>query len=167
MTLHASPLQRWWPSPLRLFLGIAFLYHGWPKLFSAQGHLGFAANLRQMGIAWPDVLAWFVGALEVLGGLALLIGIAVSAVSTLLIVEMLVAMVKVHLPHGFAFVQVVDVTPSGPVFGLPGAEVNLLYIAALLALLLGGPGPLSFESWNVQRREHSSRTTVPPREAHA
>jgi hypothetical protein len=32
---------------------------------------------------------------------------------------------------------------QGPIFGMPGVEVNLLYTAALLSLLLSGPGALA------------------------
>ena len=30
--------KRWAPLPLRIMLGVGFLYHGWPKVFSSQGH---------------------------------------------------------------------------------------------------------------------------------
>lgn len=152
MAFHDDRVRRWWPSPLRLFLGIAFIYHGAPKLFTAAGHQGFAANLQRMGTPAPGALAWLLGLLEFFGGIALILGVAVTLVTALLTIEMLVALFKVHLPHGFNFVQVTGMSPSGPVFGLPGGEVNLLYIAALLALLIGGPGPLSFEAWNRRRR---------------
>jgi putative oxidoreductase len=37
------------------------------------------------------------------------------------------------------------------VFGPPGYEVNLLYIAGLLVLALGGAGPLSVDRWLATR----------------
>jgi len=165
MSLHTSPLQKWWPAPLRLFLGIAFIYHGAPKLFSEAGHQGLAGTLSHLGMPLPDLLAWVVGIVEFVGGIALLLGVAVSISAAVLFVEMVVAMVKVHLPHGFSFVQVVGTGPNGPIFGLPGAEVNLVYMAALLALLIGGPGPLSIEAWHLHRREKSHPSL--PSEAHA
>ncbi len=136
-------IDRYWPMPLRILLGIAFLYHGLPKL--GPGHAGFMGMLRSMGLPAPDLVAWLLGLLEVVGGVALIIGAFVSIFTVLLVIEMLVAMFTVHLPHGFNFVNVVGTTAQGPQFGLPGAEVNLLYISALLALLLGGPGPLSVD----------------------
>ncbi|MBI4545043.1 MAG: hypothetical protein HY703_07610 [Gemmatimonadetes bacterium] len=48
-------------------------------------------------------------------------------------------------------------TPEGPQFGLPGFEVNLLYIAGLLALLLAGAGTLSLDSLRA-----APRGAVPP-----
>ena len=167
MAIHRSSLQKWWPAPLRIFLGLAFVYHGMPKLFTGGGHQNLVASLQQMSVPDPRLMAWVVGLVEFVGGIALLLGVTVTLASALLLFEMLVAMIKVHLPHGFSFVQVVGQTASGPVFGLPGAEVNLLYIAALLALLIGGPGPLSIEAWNGQRRSHPPRMERTPREAHA
>jgi putative oxidoreductase len=138
-----TKLRAYWPLPLRLLLGIAFLYHGIPKL--GAGHAGFEGMLRGLGMPAPGLAAWVGTLVEVLGGLALIAGAFVSIAATLLIIEMLVAMFTVHLPHGFNFVNITGMTPQGPVFGLPGAEVNLLYIAALLALLIGGAGPLSVD----------------------
>jgi putative oxidoreductase len=145
-------IDRYWPMPLRILLGIAFLYHGLPKL--GAGHAGFTGMLRQMGLPAPDILAWLVGLLEVVGGIALIVGAFVSIFTVLLVLEMLVAMFTVHLPHGFSFINIVGSTPQGPQFGMPGVEGNLLYIAGLLALLLGGPGPLSVDErvWKPESR---------------
>jgi putative oxidoreductase len=38
------------------------------------------------------------------------------------------------------------VTAAGPQFGPPGYETNLLYIAALASLVLGGSGPLALDA---------------------
>jgi putative oxidoreductase len=54
----------------------------------------------------------------------------------------------VHLPYGFSSIKLVEVTAAGPRFGPPGYEVNLLYLACLLALVAGGSGPLSIGKEN-------------------
>ena len=41
--------------------------------------------------------------------------------------------------------HITGMTDAGPVFGMPGYEVNLLYIAGLLALFLRGPSHLSVD----------------------
>jgi putative oxidoreductase len=162
MALHDDVrIQRWWPGPLRLFLGIAFLYHGLPKLFTVSGHQMIAGFLQSLGMPAPALLAWIVGLVEVLGAVALLAGVAVTFAAAVMVIEMLVALFTVHLPHGFAFVQVIGQGASGPIYGLPGGEVNLLYIAALLALLIGGPGPLSVEAWRRERRHPEVRRPLP------
>ena len=147
--------QQWAPLPLRIMLGIGFLYHGWPKVFTSQGHQGFAGMLGSLGVPAPAMTAWVVGLAEVLGGLALIAGAFVAIASVILIVEMLVAMFTVHLPHGFNFVNITGMGKEGPVFGMPGAEVNLLYIAALLALAIGGAGAGSVDAL-LQARGHDS-----------
>jgi putative oxidoreductase len=141
----ARNVQSYWPLPLRILLGIGFMVHGAPKLFSPEGHQQFQGMLGQLGIPAPQVMAWVVGIVEFFGGVALVVGLATSLVAILLSVNMLVALFKVHLPHGFGFLQITGMTDQGPVFGMPGIEVNLLYLAGLLALLIGGPGPLSVD----------------------
>src|SRR5258708_1563727 len=89
-------------------------------------------------ISFPkEIRGWLVGLAEIAGGLALIAGVFVAAASVVLIVDMLVAMFTVHAPHGFNFVNITGMGKQGPVFGMPGAEVNLLYIAGLLALVIG------------------------------
>src|SRR6516164_661069 len=58
---------------------------------------------------------------------------------------MLVAMFTVHLKYGFSSINTIGLTRDGPQFGPPGYEVNLLYIAGLLSLILGGAGALSLD----------------------
>jgi putative oxidoreductase len=138
--------RAWAPLPLRLVLGFAFIYHGYPKLFTAAGHDQFVGMLQMIGAPAPQAAAWAVGALEVIGGLALLLGAFVTVCSLLLLIEMLVAMFKVHLAAGFNFIHITGMGAEGPIFGLPGYEVNLLYIGGLLALILGGAGALSVDA---------------------
>jgi putative oxidoreductase len=123
-------------------LAIGFLFHGLPKL-TAAGHDGLVGMLTSIGVPLPGLTAWGVGVLEVFGALAILLGMYVTLASGLLIVEMLVAAFTVHLAHGFSFINITGMGEQGPVFGMPGVEVNLLYIAALVSLLLSGPGALS------------------------
>jgi putative oxidoreductase len=52
-------------------------------------------------------------------------------------------MFTVHLQFGFSSIKLVSVISGRPQFGPPGYECDLLYIASLAALVLGGPGPLS------------------------
>jgi putative oxidoreductase len=75
----------------------------------------------------------------------ILAGAFVAAVSIPLIVMMLVAMVTVHLRYGFSAINTIGLTADGPQFGPPGYEINLLYVAGLLALILGGAGPFSID----------------------
>lgn len=160
-------LERYWPMPLRVLLGIAFMYHGAPKLFSAEAHAGFQGMLGQLGVPLPTLMSWIVGIVEFFGGIALIVGAATWLVTLLLSIDMLVAMFLVHLPNGFAATQVKGMTDQGPVYGAPGIELNLLFLAGLVALFLGGAGPLSVDE-RVMKPE--SKLQVPwlrHREVHA
>ncbi|MCH7548798.1 MAG: DoxX family protein [Candidatus Krumholzibacteriota bacterium] len=147
-----SAWSKWAPLPLRLIIGFGFLYHGFPKLFSAAGHEMFVGMLQNIGVPAAGMTAWAVGAVELLGGIALIIGVFVSIASALLIINMLVALFTVHLPNGFNFIHITGMSDAGPVFGMPGYEVNLLYIAGLLALFLRGPSHLSVDEALARKR---------------
>lgn len=138
-------LRDWAPLALRLVIGFGFVYHGFPKLFSGAGHDGFVGMLQMIGVPAPGLMAWLVGIVEFAGGLALLAGAFVQLVAIPLIADMLVAMFTVHLPQGFNFMNITGMGEAGPQFGMPGYEVNLLYLAGLVSLMLGGAGALSLE----------------------
>ena len=144
LKLRDETLWRQWAIvPIRLIIGFGFLAHGWAKL--TRGPAGFAKLLEQIGAPMPEVTAWVSIFVEILGGLAILAGAFVAVVSLPLIVMMLVAMFTVHLRYGFSAINTIGLTANGPQFGPPGYEVNLLYIACLLALILGGAGPFSID----------------------
>jgi putative oxidoreductase len=135
--------RQWTPLPLRLVIGYGFVAHGWAKL--SRGPSGFARLLEQVGAPLPEATAWVSTFVEILGGSAILAGAFVAVVSVPLIAMMLVAMFTVHLRYGFSAINTIGLTADGPQFGPPGIEVNLLYIAGLLALILEGAGPLSID----------------------
>src|SRR6267154_5248814 len=141
--------REWAPLPLRLVIGYGFIAHGWAKLI--RGPAGFAKLLDQIGAPQPELTAWVSTLVEILGGLAILAGAFVAVVSVPLIVMMLVAMFSVHLRYGFSAINTIGLTADGPQFGPPGYEVNLLYIACLLTLILGGAGPFSLDRLVARR----------------
>jgi putative oxidoreductase len=134
--------------PLRLLTGTGFLLHGLAKL--NRGPAKFGALLRYTGVPFPVHTAWAVTLLEIFGGLALIVGAFVTIVSFPLIISMLVAMLSLQIHYGFSAVNTIGLTPSGPVFGPPGYEINLLYITALIALALSGPTGFSIDGLMAQ-----------------
>lgn len=137
------------PLPLRVILGFGFIFHGWEKI--ADGTTEFQGMLQMIGIPGGAATAWFVALVEFLGGIALLAGAFVPIAAALLIGNMLVAMFTVHLPHGFSFMNMIGMGPEGPQFGMPGYEINLLYIAGLLALILAGARAYSVDGMRRDR----------------
>lgn len=134
----------WAALPLRLIVGFGFMAHGWAKLSRGPAE-GFGKLLGQIGVPLPELTAWVVTLLELFGGLAIFTGAFVTLVSVPLIVIMFVAMFTVHLQYGFSSIATTGLTPEGPTFGPPGIEVNLLYIASMLAIMIIGAGPLSVD----------------------
>lgn len=152
-TRHAW-LRPWALLPLRLIVGFGFMAHGLAKW--GRGPAKFGKLLQVIGVPFPVPTAWMVTALEVFGGLAILIGVLTALVTIPLIASMLVAMFTVHLRFGFSSVNTIGLTASGPVFGPPGYEIDLLYVASLIALALFGPGPLSVAEWLRHRRRQTT-----------
>ena len=135
--------KSWVQVPIRLVIGFGFMAHGFAKL--GRGPAGFARLLQQIGVPAPLLTAWITTLLEIVGGAAIFAGALVTYVSVPLIVMMLVAMVTIHARYGFSAINTIGLTASGPRFGPPGIEVNLLYIAGLLALIVGGAGAMSID----------------------
>ena len=132
-------LARYAPLPLRLIVGYGFMAHGWAKLM--KGPDAFVAIVHAMGVPAPFFMAWLTILIELFGGCAVLLGILIVPLSLPMAAVLLVATFTVHLPFGFTSIKLMAITPSGPQFGPPGYETDLLYLACLAALIMGGPGP--------------------------
>jgi len=137
------PVARWAPIPLRLIVGFGFMQHGIAKLSRSPD--AFATILHALGVPAPHVMAWLTILVELLGGLAVLLGAFVALASLPMAALLSVAIFTVHLPYGFSSIKLLAVTPAGAQFGPVGYECNLLYLACLAALVLGGPGPLAID----------------------
>jgi len=146
--------RRWAAVPLRLIVGFGFIAHGWAK--ATNGPDRFAATLHALGVPLPHVMAWLTIGFELLGGAAVLLGAWIPIVSVPMAAILLVAAVTVHLPYGFSSIKLREVTAAGPQFGPPGYEVDLLYLAALATLVLGGSGPLAIDQIANPERQRPS-----------
>jgi putative oxidoreductase len=125
--------------------------HGFAKL--ANGPDAFAHILQAMGVPAPHFMAWSTILVEILGGLAVILGAFVTLASLPMAAVLLVAMFTVHLPYGFSAIKLQAVTAAGAQFGPPGYEVDLLYLACLAALVLGGPGPVARRTGSTELAE--------------
>lgn len=143
--LNETSVARWAPIPLRLIVGFGFMQHGFAKF--SKGPEAFAAILNALGVPSPDLTAWLTILIEFFGGLAVLLGALVPLVSLPMSAILLVAMFTVHLPYGFSSIKIISVTSGRAQFGPPGYECDLLYLACLAALVLGGSGPMAIDSY--------------------
>jgi putative oxidoreductase len=137
------PLARWSPIPLRLIVGYGFMEHGFAKL--SRGVDAFAAILHAIGVPHPHFMALLTILTELLGGFAVMLGAFVAIVSVPMVAVLVVAIVTVQLPYGFSSIKLIAVTAAGAQFGPPGYEANLLYLACLAALVMGGSGPFAVD----------------------
>jgi putative oxidoreductase len=157
--ISRSPIARWGPVPLRLIVGYGFMEHGFAKL--ARGPDAFPAILHAIGVPAPHLVGWVTILIEIVGGLAVLLGALVPLASIPMAAVLLVAIVTVHLPYGFSSIKLQAITAAGAQFGPPGYETDLLYLACLAALVLGGSGPLSIDRLladrAVKRRQLQTR----------
>jgi putative oxidoreductase len=135
----------WAPIPLRLIVGYGFMEHGFAKL--SRGPEAFAAILHTMSVPAPHLMEWLTIVTELIGGLAVLLGAFVPLASVPMAAVLFVAMLTVHLPYGFSSIKLLSVMSGRAQFGPPGYELDLLYIACLTALVLGGSGAMAIDRY--------------------
>jgi len=129
--------QGWGTTILRVVVGIVFLVHGGQKLF-VFGFGGVAGFMGQVGIPAPMLAGVIVTAVELLGGLAMLVGLFTRWAAVPLAFNMLVAILVVHLKAGF--------------FLPNGYEFALTLMGASVALALLGSGEASLDRVLERRR---------------
>jgi putative oxidoreductase len=110
---------------LRLALAIIFIYHGYPKLFTARAQ--WIAAFPKMG--FPGYFTFISGSLEFFGGCLLAVGLFTRIVALLLAGEMAIALWRVHLPHG--------------IFDVDQYQLPLILCVAAFTLLVVGGGAVS------------------------
>ena len=120
---------------LRLFLGFVFVMHGSQKLLGAFGGAGVpgtAGFLAKLGIEPSLIWAWVLSITEFVGGICIFFGFLTRFWAAGLVIDMTVAVIKVHLPNGFFW-------------GKSGFEFPLTLGVMALVILLTGPGALSVD----------------------
>jgi putative oxidoreductase len=113
----------------RVALGVILVAHGWQK-FNEWTLDGTASAFGDMGIPAPAVAATFVTAVEIIGGLALIIGLLTPVVALLNMVNLLGALLLVHAGNG---IFVAD----------NGFELVLALFAGLATIAMLGAGKFS------------------------
>jgi len=113
---------------IRLTLAVVFMIHGYNKLSALESTVMFFGHL-----GLPAILAYLIIALEILGGLALLLGVLVNWIGYLLATDMLFAIILVKAKMGL----------------VGGYELELILLLIALGVSLLPPGKFSlFKSAN-------------------
>ena len=120
---------------LRLFLGFAFMMHGSQKLlgaFGGGGIAGVAGMLSKLGLEPSQILAWVLSITEFVGGVCVFLGFLTRFWAAGLVIDMAVAIFKVHMANGFFASK-------------NGFELPLAFGVMALVILLTGPSSLSVD----------------------
>ena len=153
LRLTSRAAVSWSPLPLRLIVGYGFLAHGYSKL--SRGPAGFATVLDTLGVPLPLLMSWLTTLVELAGGAAVIAGACIPLFAPPMAIVLLTALATVHIRYGFFSVKLAAVTADGTKFGTVGYEIILLYLAALVALAIGGAGPLSVDRWLCRKSAKS------------
>jgi len=135
------------PTALRLAVGTVFAAHGLQKLLGLWGGPGFSGTVHMvqgLGLGYAYPLAVLLIATELAGGALLVLGWQTLWVSLALLVDMGIAVWKVHYHNGFFLNW--SLTPGKG----HGIEYNVVLIGALLCLVCTGPGALSVDEHRSQ-----------------
>jgi putative oxidoreductase len=119
---------------LRCAVGAIMIYHGAQKLFGAFGGGGIAGTTQfftSLGLPFPEPAAWLVGAVELGGGVLLVVGLLTGLAAAVIALDMIAAIALVHARQGFG--------------GAGGYEFTMLLTAVAVALAFTGPGRYSLD----------------------
>ena len=117
---------------LRLAVGVAFMFQGYPKLADPAHWLKAFS-----GFGFPSYLAYIFGILELFGGGLLVLGLFTRGAGLLLAIEMGLVLGRTRIP-------VVGIYAFGQY------ELPLILGAAALALATTGAGVISFDAFTFE-----------------
>jgi putative oxidoreductase len=112
---------------LRIVIGVIMVAHGYPKV------TGISHTMQMVsGLGLPGWTAYLSAAAEFFGGILLLLGLFTRCASFAVLIDMAVAIWKVHWKHGLR--------------GDGGYEFPLALAAIAFALIFLGAGSISLDS---------------------
>jgi putative oxidoreductase len=123
---------------IRVILGLTFFVHGYVKFSGGiENTVGWFAS-----IGLPGSLAYVVAIIELVGGLALIIGLGSKVVSAILAIVMIGAIIKGKLAVGFL----------GNGTGA-GWELDLALLAMAVAVVISGSKLLSVDQLLFKKQD--------------
>jgi putative oxidoreductase len=126
---------------IRLLVGWVFVSEGIQKFLFADS-LGVGRFVK-IGIPWPQVMAPFVGVVEIVCGSLLLIGLMTRLATVPLLIDISVALYST---------KIVTLAKNGFWGTLHEARTDVSMLLGLIFLLLVGAGAWSLEGWLTERR---------------
>jgi len=140
---------------LRLMAGSVFLWEGVLKFVLPNQGVG---RFTKIGIPFPEAMAYFVGGLEIVGGILLLTGFLTRLIAVPFIIEMLVAMLSTKIAI-YLGTSPLPLPPVPPQIGFWAVlhEIRSEYaqIMTVIFLLIAGPGRWSLDALMAPKRKES------------
>jgi putative oxidoreductase len=112
---------------LRIVLGVIMIGHGYPKVTGISHVVGMVS-----GMGLPGWLAYVLAAVEFLGGILIIMGLFTRCASFAFLIDMSVAIWKVHWKNGLTRTE--------------GVEFPLSLAAIAFALIFFGAGPIALDA---------------------
>jgi len=133
MYMEFSRLSEYGKSLSLLFARLAVAYGFYEPAMMKWSDIGSVAEwFGSMGIPFPTLNAYMAASTEAVGVILLTLGLLTRFISLPLIIVMIVAIMTVHLPHGFSA-------------GDNGFEIPLYYMLFLLVFVSYGAGKFSLD----------------------
>jgi len=132
---------------VRLLVGLVFLPEGIKKfLFPEQWGAG---RFARIGIPAPEIMAHFVGVVEIVAGALILMGLATRPAAVVLLVDILVAIITTKLPLLW---RATAVSTNVGFWSMQAeSRTDFAMLMALLFIIVAGAGPLSVDARLAKR----------------
>lgn len=155
-------LRNWWTDPgqarwaifIRLSLAFVFVFEGYQKLV-LPAVLG-AGRFARIGIPLPEIMGPFVGIVELLCGLLMLVGLFARIAAVPLIIIMLVAIISTKVPiligDDWLIFRVRDLDRYGFLSMTHETRTDAAMLLESIFILFAGAGSWSIDARRWRRR---------------
>ena len=141
--------RRWEWLPIfvaRFSLGLFFAVSGYNKLFVHEKHVDLIHLMSEIGLPFPEFMAFFLASVEFYGGILLMIGLFSTICAIALTIAMIVAIITVEIdaiiPEGIGFLDWMSWFLYLP---------QVMYVILFVWLMITGPGRLSLDYYLAKR----------------